>query len=201
MHEHGLVAQWLPLPTQNDEDTRALVRSFLDVFPHAALWTTEFHEMLLIGSATPMVLDVSRIRQRFEQPQVSAALAEVGISSVEAMLATRVTDRQGLERYAGDAQPVTDDRPRIEYAPWVRPREITRVLPALLALRVTPPLENANPSVQTAVDEEWALLHRFYEWSLLAYNGDRQAWMREARALAPIAAENSYMRWFTGGKR
>ncbi|MBH3387605.1 fused MFS/spermidine synthase [Pseudomonas putida] len=201
LHEHGLVAQWLPLPTQNDEDTRALVRSFLDVFPHAALWTTEFHEMLLIGSATPMVLDVSRIRQRFEQPQVSAALAEVGISSVEAMLATRVTDRQGLERYAGDAQPVTDDRPRIEYAPWVRPREITRVLPALLALRVTPPLENANPSVQTAVDEEWALLHRFYEWSLLAYNGDRQAWMREARALAPIAAENSYMRWFTGGKR
>ncbi|MDH5625639.1 MAG: fused MFS/spermidine synthase, partial [Nitrospira sp.] len=40
----GLVAQWLPLPTQNDEDTRSLVRSFLDVFPHASLWTTELHE-------------------------------------------------------------------------------------------------------------------------------------------------------------
>lgn len=201
LQAHGLVAQWLPLPTQNDEDTRALVRSFLDVFPHASLWTTEFHEMLLIGSATPMVLDVSRIRQRFEQPQVSAALAEVGVSSVEALLATWVTDRQGLERYAGDAPPVTDDRPRIEYAPWVRPREITRVLPALLALRVAPTLENANPSVQAAVNDEWALLHRFYEWSLLAYNGNRQAWMREARALTPIAAENPYMRWFTGGKR
>ncbi|MDH4294163.1 MAG: fused MFS/spermidine synthase, partial [Betaproteobacteria bacterium] len=43
----GLVAQWLPLPTQNDEDTRALVRSFLDIYPHASLWTTELHEMLL----------------------------------------------------------------------------------------------------------------------------------------------------------
>lgn len=29
----GLVAQWLPLPTQNDEDSRSLVRSFIDVFP------------------------------------------------------------------------------------------------------------------------------------------------------------------------
>ncbi|CAO3303809.1 spermidine synthase [Pseudomonas sp. P14-2025] len=201
LQEHGLVAQWLPLPTQNDEDSRSLVRSFLDVFPHASLWTTEFHEMLLIGSATPMVLDVPRIRQRFEQPQVSAALAQVGVSSVEALLATWVTDRQGLERYAGDAQPVTDDRPRIEYAPWVRPREITRVLPALLALRVAPPLENANPSVLAAVNDEWALLRRFYGLSLLAYNGNRQAWMREARALAPISAENPYMRWFTGGRR
>nr|WP_237715400.1 fused MFS/spermidine synthase [Pseudomonas putida] len=201
LREHGLVAQWLPLPTQNDEDSRSLVRSFLDVFPHASLWTTEFHEMLLIGSATPMVLDVPRIRQRFEQPQVSAALDQVGVSSVEALLATWVTDRQGLERYTGDAQPVTDDRPRIEYAPWVRPREITRVLPALLALRVAPPLENANPSVLAAVNDEWALLRRFYGLSLLAYNGNRQAWMREARALAPISAENPYMRWFTGGKR
>ncbi|MFJ4111851.1 fused MFS/spermidine synthase [Pseudomonas sp. NPDC089758] len=201
LQEHGLVAQWLPLPTQNDEDSRSLVRSFLDVFPHASLWTTEFHEMLLIGSATPMELDVPRIRQRFEQPQVSAALAQVGVSSVEALLATWVTDRQGLERYAGDAQPVTDDRPRIEYAPWVRPREITRVLPALLALRVAPPLANAAPSVQAAVNDEWALLRRFYGLSLLAYNGNRQAWMREARALAPISAQNPYMRWFTGGNR
>ncbi len=201
LQEHGLVAQWLPLPTQNDEDSRSLVRSFLDVFPHASLWTTEFHEMLLIGSATPMVLDVPRIRQRFEQPQVSAALAQVGVSSVEALLATWITDRQGLERYAGDAQPVTDDRPRIEYASWVRPREITRVLPALLALRVAPPLENANPSVLAAVNDEWALLRRFYGLSLLAYNGNRQAWIREARALAPISTENPYMRWFTGGRR
>ncbi|MFJ4156613.1 fused MFS/spermidine synthase [Pseudomonas sp. NPDC089752] len=198
LQAHGLVAQWLPLPTQNDEDSRSLVRSFLDVFPHASLWTTEFHEMLLIGSATPMVLDVSRIRQRFEQPQVSAALAEVGVDSVNALLATFVTDREGLERYAADAQPVTDDRPRIEYAAWVRPREITRVLPALLALRVAPVLENASPSLRAAVEEEWQVLRRFYGLSLLAYSGNRQAWQREMRALAPIMAQNPYMRWFTG---
>ncbi|MCP5687827.1 hypothetical protein NL372_26690, partial [Klebsiella pneumoniae] len=128
--------------------------------------------MLLIGSASPMALDVPRIRQRFEQPEVAAALAQVGVGSVDALLATWVTNREGLERYAGDAQPVTDDRPRIEYAPWVRPREITRVLPALLALRVPPPLENAGRAQQGVVEDEWQLLRRFYGLSLLAYNGN-----------------------------
>jgi spermidine synthase len=47
LRQGGLLAQWFPLPTQNDEDSRSLVRSFLDVFPHVSLWTTEFHGMLL----------------------------------------------------------------------------------------------------------------------------------------------------------
>ncbi|MDH5774650.1 MAG: spermidine synthase, partial [Nitrospirota bacterium] len=116
----GLVAQWLPLPTQNDEDTRSLVRSFLDVFPYATLWTTELHEMLLVGSLEAVNLDVPRIIERFTKPELASALREVGIASPEALLATWVTDRSGLETYAGDALPITDDQPRIEYADWVR---------------------------------------------------------------------------------
>ena len=192
----GLVAQWLPLPTQNDEDSRSLVRSFIDVFPYATLWTTEFHEMLLIGSLQPLQLDVPRIRQRLAHAAVAETLAEVGIDSPEALMATWVTDRAGLERYAGNALPVTDDQPRIEYAPWVRPREITRVLPALLALRSAPPLLGAEPAFASAVNDQWRSLARFYSLSLHAYNGNRQAWAREARELARSDAGNPYYRWF-----
>lgn len=195
----GIVAQWLPLPTQNLDDSRSLVRSFLDVFPHASLWTTEFHEMLLIGSLEPQELDVARIRQRFEQPEVTAALAEVGVDSAAALLATWVTDRNGLERFAGDAPAVTDDRPRIEYAPWVRSKEITRVLPALLALRTPPPLLNADAGFQGAVSDQWRTLARFYALMLHAYNGNRQAWAREMRELDRSDGDNPYFRWFMGG--
>jgi spermidine synthase len=198
LQENGVVAQWLPLPTQNDEDSRALVRSFIDVFPYASLWTTEFHEMLLVGSLQPLHLDVPRIRERFEQPEVADALEAVGIDSVETLLATWVTDRSGLERYAGDAQAVTDDHPRIEYAPWVRPKEIARVLPELLALRSAPPLENAVPSIHASVDDHWVRLRRFYDLSLHAYRGDRQAWARDARRVAIEDGDNPYYRWFLG---
>ncbi|PWU28773.1 spermidine synthase [Pseudomonas sp. RW407] len=200
LEQGGIVAQWLPLPTQNEEDSRALVRSFIDVFPHAWLWTTEFHEMLLVGSLQPLRLDVPRIRERFAQPAVAAALGEVGVDSPEALLATWVTDRAGLESFAGDAQPVTDDQPRIEYAPWVRAREITRVLPVLLALRRAPPLEGAEPSFRAAVDDHWARLRRFYDLSLHAYRGDRQAWARDARQVVRDDGDNPYYRWFLGGE-
>ena len=194
----GLVAQWLPLPTQNEEDSRALVRSFIEVFPHASLWSTEFHEMLLIGSLQPLELDVPRIRQRLALAPVAAALAEVGIDSPQALLATWITDRAGLERFAADARPVTDDQPRIEYAGWVRPREITRVLPSLLALRGAPPLQGAEPAFASAVNDRWRVLERFYSLSLHAYNGNHQAWAREARELARSDGDNPYFRWFLG---
>lgn len=101
------VAQWLPLPTQNIDDSRSRVRSFLDVFPYATVWTSEFHEMLLVGSMEPIELDTAKISQRFQQDTVRSTLQEVGIGS-----ATALTDRAGLERFAADAQPVTDDQPR-----------------------------------------------------------------------------------------
>src|SRR5262249_35806157 len=72
--ERGLLAQWWPLPAQNDEDSRSLVRSFLDVFPHVSLWTTELHEMLLVGSEEPLVLDSRRVAARFAPEATARAL-------------------------------------------------------------------------------------------------------------------------------
>jgi spermidine synthase len=88
LQQNGLFAQWLPIATQNDEDTRSLVRSFLDTFPYASLWTTELHEMLLIGSLQPLELNAEQIANRFYQSGVSTALHAVGISSPAALMAT-----------------------------------------------------------------------------------------------------------------
>jgi len=201
LRPQGIMAQWLPLGTQNDEDTRALVRSFLDVFPHASLWTTDIHEMLLIGSDAPLTLDVPKIVRRFDQPEVAQALREVGIASPAALLATWVTDRAGLERYAGEAAAVTDDRPRIEYSSWVRPGEVLRVLPELLALRTAPPLRNADPAFAAAVDQERERLLTFYDAALSAQMGARERWARSIARVMNEDGQNPYYRWFVGGTR
>lgn len=198
LEQNGLVAQWLPLPTQNDEDSRSLVRSFLDVFPYASLWTTELHEMLLVGSLQPIELDVSRIQARFDEPAVAASLREVGVDSVHALLATWITDQPGLAIYANDALAVTDDHPRIEYASWVRPKEITRTLPALLALHGDPPLKDAGEGFKGAVRDKWQQLRRFYDVGLHAYNGNRKAWAEDVRELMGNDGSNPYYRWFVG---
>jgi spermidine synthase len=72
--EGGLLAQWLPLKTQRVEATMSLIRSLLDVFPYVSLWTTEVHEMMLIGSMKPLELDWSRIAARFSIPSIARVL-------------------------------------------------------------------------------------------------------------------------------
>jgi spermidine synthase len=196
----GLFAQWLPLATQNDEDTRSLVRSFLDIFPYATLWTTELHEMLLVGSLTPIELDASRISQRFSQPSVSAALKDVGVVSPAALLATWMMGKEGLERYADGVLPVTDDRPRIEYSSWVRPNEIIRVLPELLALKTEPTLTKSNPTLQLDVDAEREILTKFYAAGLDAYKVDRESWIRNIGEVMRQDRDNPYYQWTVGRK-
>jgi spermidine synthase len=195
----GIFAQWFPIATQNDEDSRSLVRSFLDVFPYATLWTTELHEMLLVGSSQPIDLEMNRIAARFDQPQVAQALREVGIESPAALMATWVTDRDGLERYAGDALPVTDDRPRIEYATWVRRGEIMTALPELLSLRTAPPLHNTDESLWNEVTEKRDQLFSLYGAGLAAYSGDRERWARIIASSGGPDTNNPYYRWLLGG--
>ena len=197
----GLVAQWLPLPTQNDADTRALVQSFLAVFPHATLWTTELHEMLLVGSMDPIVLDLPRIRQRFNEPAVAQALGAVGVASPEALLATWVTGREGLVQYAGDVPAVTDDRPAIEYAPWVRREEFPMTLSNLVELQTEPPLQGGDAAFGDAVKAERATLMAFYRAGLAAYIGDRRGWALEMNTVMRADGTNPYYRWFGGQSR
>ncbi|WP_439668839.1 putative spermidine synthase with an N-terminalmembrane domain [Cupriavidus necator] len=196
----GLVAQWLPLPTQNDEDTRMLVRSFLDVFPHAMLWTTELHEMMLVGSLSPLALDAARIRTRFEQPEVAAALQAVGVRSPAALMATWVTDRAGLDWYAADAPAVTDDRPRIEYAGWVRRDAFPETLSRLLSLQSEPPLAGADDAFWRDLRREREVLHTFYRAGLDAYRGDREAWASHITQAMRADPDNPYYAWFVGGQ-
>ena len=101
----GLMAQWWPLPAQNDEDSRSLVRSFLDVFPHASAWTTELHEVLLVGSLQP-----ARAGRGSHRETLGATgrpgRARRGRHRVGGGAARDMAHRPGgLERYAGTRVP------------------------------------------------------------------------------------------------
>ena len=196
----GMVAQWWPLPTQNLEDSRSLVRSFVDAFPYVSAWTTEVHEVLLVGSMSPMPIDTGHVARRFEQPGITEALREVGVDSAAALLSTWITDRDGLLDFVGDAPPVTDDRPRIEVAPWLRPGEMARVLPAVAALATDPPLEGGDAALRSAVERhrgELGLLFQALQASLEGNQALMQDSLRRLRASDP---DNPYYAWIAPGR-
>ncbi|NJK63875.1 MAG: fused MFS/spermidine synthase [Synechococcaceae cyanobacterium SM2_3_1] len=191
----GLLAQWWPLATQNEADSRSLVQSMLDVYPYVSLWTTELHEMLLVASLTPITLNPQKIQTRFSQPTVEAALAEVGIRSPQALLATYVTDQEGLRLYVGAAPPVTDDHPLIEYADWVRAEELIQVLPHVMATHTTIPL-GENNHWQSEIEQEQYILWMFYQAGLAAYQGERNRWFRLMTHVLQMDPNNPYYQWF-----
>jgi spermidine synthase len=197
----GMVAQWWPLPTQNLEDSKSLVRSFLDAFPYVSLWTTEVHEMLLVGSISPMTIDVPRVIRRFERPGVASALQEVGVDSAAAALATWVTDRAGLLAFVGDAAPVTDDRPRIEVAPWLRPGEMARVLPAVAALATDPPLQGADADFRQAVDRHRGEIGLLFQALQASLEGNEILMRESLRRLRSVAPGNPYYAWLAPSGR
>jgi spermidine synthase len=197
----GLFAQWWPLTTQNDEDSQALVRSFLDAFPYSTLWTTELHEMLLVGSMQPIELNIPRITARFGQPTTRAALQEIGIASPAALISTWVTGREGLEAYAGNVSPVTDDRPKIEYATWVRRGEFLRVLPRVLGFRTDPPVLRADKAFADEVARENKSLLDFYRSGVFAYRGDHERWQQSIDTVMAESPENPYYLSFMPLKR
>jgi hypothetical protein len=123
----------------------------------------------------------------------------VGVESPEALLATWITDRPGLDRFAGAAPPVTDDRPLIEQAAWVRRGELRRVLPRLLEVASDVPLPPSDP-LRPAVEAERRELFDFYLASLLALEGERSeagVAMRDVLARDP---RNPYYRWVALGR-
>jgi spermidine synthase len=195
---HGLIAQWLPLTTQNDRETRQLVRSFLDVFPYATLWTTELHEMMLVGSDSPITIDPREIQERFSPPTVVASLRAIGVGSPAALLATWVTGHEGLEKFAADAKPVTDNNPRVEYGPWVRSDEITRVLPDMLAVQTDVPLDSADPDLRAEIQTRRQALADFYAAGLAAYQGNHEAWEAAIKRVQAEEPENAYFSYVIG---
>jgi spermidine synthase len=113
---------------------------------------------------------------------------------IATQIATYVTDRNGLDDYVGDGLPVTDDRPRIEYAHWVRRNELIHILPKLLAYRELPPV--AGSSVEKGqIEASHRQLAEFYEVWLLLIARD-EAFFARVEAFARSAKPNAYFGWF-----
>jgi len=69
---------------------------------------------------------------------------------------------------------VTDDRPRIEHAAWVRRGEFQRVLPRVLALATDVPV-GGDERFKPEVDAERGAFLSFYRAALQIYDRDPQA--------------------------
>ncbi|HXV75399.1 MAG TPA: fused MFS/spermidine synthase [Candidatus Polarisedimenticolaceae bacterium] len=111
----GVVAQWLPLHAQSLASARMVAATFVEAFPHAMLWLPSVRDAVLIGARRPLGLDLDRLQAAYGTPGTRKNLEAAYLETPEALLATYLLDRAGIEQWAAGASVITDDRPLMEF--------------------------------------------------------------------------------------
>jgi spermidine synthase len=124
LKQGGLQCLWLPLHMSSPADFLAIVRAYMEVYPHVMLWqmpeteTSESHPHL-IGSMVPILPDYGIIAARLSRPEIMrdiARLRDAGFTRPGEFISQLAMDRSGLERLLdGFTRVNTDDTPSVEF--------------------------------------------------------------------------------------
>ena len=98
-----------------------IMRTFLDVFPHATLW---YDANFMVGTLKPLAIDPSALERMRQHPETREALDAVGLKQFEDLRRWFTAGPDEMRAFVGDGPLLTDDRPLVEYHHWLpRPEE------------------------------------------------------------------------------
>ena len=131
----GIHTYWLPIHNLTEQDTKAIVRGFCDVFADCTLWAGTGLDWMLVGSRdAEWPPDMARFRRLFADPDSVSELFATGIDAPETLGAMFMRDAEDLAALTADTLPLVDDFPkrlseeapdplveRAAYASWTDP--------------------------------------------------------------------------------
>jgi len=109
----GMVTYWLPVFELSERDAKAVIRAFVDVFPHASLWTGDNFNWMLVGVKKPKgPKSAADFAALWDDPVLGRGLREIALEHPAQLGALFMLDGQALRDYLGDAKPLTDNYPK-----------------------------------------------------------------------------------------
>jgi len=111
----GIMCQWLPLYELTVDDLKSVVRTFMNNFRYAMLWSTHW-DAELIGSNDPILIDVAGLERRISASAVAGDLKAVEMGSASDLLSYFVAGTTGLAEFSRDGTVNTDDNLYLEFS-------------------------------------------------------------------------------------
>jgi spermidine synthase len=118
----GVVTLYMQLFETNLDAVKSTLATFFEVFPNGTVWGNTYegkgHDMVLLGQAEPLHVDIEQIEHRLHQPdyaRVAQSLAEVGMDSAVDLFATYAGRGSDLTEWLKDAQINRDRNLRMQY--------------------------------------------------------------------------------------
>ena len=111
----GIVAQWIPLHSQSEEEVYRHFKTFRESFPKALAWMPVPNEIILVGSEQPIPLNFNKIRDKIKTPEMKNNLAKIEIHNVYSLLSCLWMFEDQIDKLSKTHAPITDNRPSIEF--------------------------------------------------------------------------------------
>ena len=118
----GIVTQWVPLYESNSEAVKSEIATFFEVFPDGTIWSNdsegEGYDIVLLGRAEPMTINVDTLQNRLDRrdhSKVKQSLSEIGFESVTSLLSTYAGQGPDIKTWLEDAQINRDRNMRLQY--------------------------------------------------------------------------------------
>ncbi len=111
----GIMAQWIPLHSQGEDEVFMHFKTFLSVFPHAIAWMPVANEILIIGSNSPIEIDFEKLKDRFSDPVVKRVMKEIQVPDVLSFLGNIWFLEDQMNDLSRGQSVITDNRPAIEF--------------------------------------------------------------------------------------
>ncbi|WP_257167065.1 spermidine synthase [Bradyrhizobium sp. SRS-191] len=175
LSDDGVFCQWLPLYQLDAPSLRAIIRSFLAVFPEGAAWLNHYSVrtpmLALIGSRRPQALDPDRLAVRLSASQLRPVLLPLGFAQPIDLLGQYVAGAPSLARFAGAGPDNTDDFPFVTFDARRNVTALTAppwdLLLNVMAQVRTGATELIDPSMRAAWDQRllayWQARNRFLQ--------------------------------------
>ncbi|VIO65211.1 Polyamine aminopropyltransferase [Bradyrhizobium ivorense] len=197
----GIFCQWLPLYQLDLPSLRAIVRSFLDVYPDGAAWLNHYSVrtpmLALIGTRDGGDLDTNALADRLRDPAIGPVVRPLGFAAPIDLLGQYLAGPRALAAFAGEGPRNTDDFPFVTFdarrnvhaltaAPWSLLLALTRgVQPDPAELLAVGPERDA---LSARLSAYWRARNRFLEAGAALPGDPRGAALIEAASLGLLEA-------------
>ena len=183
----GIHCQWFHGYNMSLDDVRTIVATFRAEFPHAMLWTLTEYDFLLLGSASPLPIDVDVLQRNFER--IAEDLQEVQIRDLYSIVSLLSLRDEELDGFAQGAILNTDDRPILEFRSprFIHADTSNENLRAILAV---PRTHEPSADVRQLIASATAENHRHKGDMLLAAQAFGEA-MKEYQAAIALKIDDA----------